>query len=144
MRLRCPLLLLFVCYLHPRGCLCKRGGNQASHAFFSIICKINLHTSIFCSTFAFGNRGGRSQIRPASGAFTFYVLLYVFRICKMIKLLLTFSFFQMLKIKHSAPSAVVHRHVSIFNNIETFVYCSSLQFFARCIYNVFIFANINT
>lgn len=62
MRLRCPLLLLFVCYLHPRGCLCKRGGNQASHAFFSIICKINLHTSIFCSTFAVGNRKPRRAV----------------------------------------------------------------------------------
>ena len=78
---------------------------------FSIICKINLHTSKICSTFAFGNRGGRfAKFLPAPGAFTFCVLLYVFRICKMIKLLLTFSFFQMLKIKHFAPSAVVHRH----------------------------------
>lgn len=38
---------------------------------FSIICKINLHTSIFCSTFAVGNRKPRRAVLhiflPASG-----------------------------------------------------------------------------
>ena len=55
-----PIFLLFI-ICTPRGCLCKRGGNQASHAFFDV-CKINLHISIFCSTFAFGNRKPRRAV----------------------------------------------------------------------------------